>query len=218
MSYDDKSLMQQGFRVRHKYKRRPHCHSVCERCGVKRRKTSSGWEYFDPARQPQPIDGSKSKPHWTSSNPPCVKRESEQSDIVECRKCGCHYEKKHIVDGVCIDCREDVAEQALVRAQARKPEPFTAKAELTNDDMNVLAFFFHFVGPWADRAAAGFHDPEIAHHRNFYENWQKFADILKRLYDSTGATEYMASLSVKERRALGRKIARAVAQRAKENT
>jgi hypothetical protein len=76
MSYDDKSFMQRGFRVRHKYKRRHGCHGVCERCGVKRRSTSSGWEYFNPAQQPQPVDGSKAKPYWTASNPPCVKRDA----------------------------------------------------------------------------------------------------------------------------------------------
>ena len=76
MSYDDKSFMSQGFRVRHKYKRRRGCHGVCERCGIKRRKTSSGWEYFDPARQPTYVDGSKHPPYWTSSNPPCVKRDA----------------------------------------------------------------------------------------------------------------------------------------------
>jgi hypothetical protein len=63
MSYDDKNFMTQGFRVRHKYKRRRGCHGVCERCGVKRRATTSGWEYFNP------LSGS-----WSMSNPPCVKR------------------------------------------------------------------------------------------------------------------------------------------------
>lgn len=76
MSYNDRDFMARGFRVRHKYKRRRGCHGVCERCGVKRRSTSSGWEYFDPATQPQPVDGSKAKPYWTSSNPPCVKRDA----------------------------------------------------------------------------------------------------------------------------------------------
>lgn len=76
MSYDDKSFMAQGFRVRHKYKRRRKCHNVCEFCGVKRRKTSSGWEYFDPARQPTYANSSKKHPpYWTTANPPCVKRE-----------------------------------------------------------------------------------------------------------------------------------------------
>ena len=69
MSYDDKSFMARGFRVRHKYKRRRGCYGVCERCGVKRRSTSSGWEYQVP---PERL-GMKS---WTTSNPPCVKRET----------------------------------------------------------------------------------------------------------------------------------------------
>lgn len=181
MSYDDKSFMSRGFRVRHKYKRRAGCHSVCERCGVKRRKTSSGWEYFDPRQQPEPLmqpirpggAPAKVKLHWTASNPPCVKRE-----------------------------------------EPKQPEPFMAKAELTIDDLNVLTFFFSFATPWADRIFGGFVDPEVAHHPKFYENWQKFADILTRLYKSTGAEEHLASLSARQRKALGRKIARAVAQRA----
>jgi hypothetical protein len=76
MSYDDKNFMTRGFRVRHKYKRRHGCHGVCERCGVKRRATSSGYEYFDPRRQPQPVPPQIKKlpAYWTSSNPPCVKR------------------------------------------------------------------------------------------------------------------------------------------------
>jgi len=76
MSYNDKDFMARGFRVRHKYKkRRWGCHtSTCELCGVKRRSTSSGWEYFDPARQPRPADGSKAKAYWSSNNPPCVQR------------------------------------------------------------------------------------------------------------------------------------------------
>jgi hypothetical protein len=78
MSYDDKSFMARGFRVRHKYKRRRKCHSVCERCGVKRRSTSSGYEYFNPAQQPTyapPNHKKKHPPYWSSANPPCVKKE-----------------------------------------------------------------------------------------------------------------------------------------------
>jgi len=75
MSYDDKSFMAQGFRVRHKYKKRRKCHGVCERCGIKRRATSSGYEYFDPHRQPTCMNKQKHPPYWTASNPPCVKKD-----------------------------------------------------------------------------------------------------------------------------------------------
>jgi hypothetical protein len=70
MSYDDKSFMARGFRVRHKYKRRRKCHGVCERCGVKRRRVSSGWEY----QLPQTYLSPTIKP-WMMHNPPCVKKE-----------------------------------------------------------------------------------------------------------------------------------------------
>lgn len=68
MSWDDKLHMQMGFRVRHKYKRRRGCHAVCERCGVKRRATSSGWEYWHPSEK-----------RWMSSNPHCVRRETAEA-------------------------------------------------------------------------------------------------------------------------------------------
>lgn len=163
MSYDDKRFMSRGFRVRHKYTRRGP--NICERCHVKRRRTTAGWEYFDPKTQPQPIDGSKGKPYWSSGNPPCVKWEESKEDP--------------------------------------KPELFPVKAELTQADLNVLAFFFQFVGPWVDRAEHGFVDPEIVRHPNFVENWYKFADILQRLHKSTGA---WMSLTLAKRRAIGKKI------------
>ncbi len=74
VSYDDKSFMLRGFMVRHKYKRRRGCHGVCERCGVKRRATSSGYEYFDPKRQPTYVNRKKRPAYWSSHNPPCVQR------------------------------------------------------------------------------------------------------------------------------------------------
>jgi hypothetical protein len=64
MSWDDKRFMQRGLRVRHKYSYRRGCHPVCERCGVQRRRTTSGWEYRDCASKT-----------WSSSNPPCAPKE-----------------------------------------------------------------------------------------------------------------------------------------------
>lgn len=77
MSWDDKTFMARGLRVRHKYKKRRKCHGVCERCGVKRRVTSSGYEYYDPKQQPKYAPPNQAKKHpayWTSSNPPCAAR------------------------------------------------------------------------------------------------------------------------------------------------
>lgn len=71
MSSNDKFWMQRGYRVRHAYRHRRGCHSVCVRCGVKRRKVSSGWEYA--ALRLRTVSG---RPGWSSENPPCVVRES----------------------------------------------------------------------------------------------------------------------------------------------
>lgn len=177
MSYDDKSFMSRGFRVRHKYTR-GRGPNICERCHVKRRRTTAGWEYYNPKTQPKPVDGSKAKPFWSSSNPPCVKWEEPEEES--------------------------------------KPELFPAKAELSQADLNVLSFFFQFAGPWADRAAHGFVDPEVARHPNFVENWHKFADILQRLYKSTGVEEYWASLTPAKRRALGKKISAMMHERSEK--
>ena len=66
MSYNDREFMRRGYRVRHKYgPRRRGRIAKCVRCGVKRRKTSSGWEYLLPLQLGWPR-------RWGSSNPPCV--------------------------------------------------------------------------------------------------------------------------------------------------
>jgi hypothetical protein len=62
VSYDDKNFLALGFRVRHKYARRPGRLSKCVLCGVKRRQRSGGWEYLLPDAT------------WTTSNPPCARK------------------------------------------------------------------------------------------------------------------------------------------------
>ena len=66
MSYDDKHFLEQGYRVRHKYKRGRGNTRTCELCGCKRRRVSSGWEYLR-----------KTTPGWTPSNPPCALKETK---------------------------------------------------------------------------------------------------------------------------------------------
>ena len=64
MSSDDKFYSQNGYRVRHAYKKARKSHPVCVLCGVKRRKISSGWEYWKPNEK-----------RWCINNPPCIKHE-----------------------------------------------------------------------------------------------------------------------------------------------
>lgn len=71
MSWNDKFFMKCGLRVRHLYKRKRGCHPVCVRCGIKRRRTTSGWEYLmHGAREIQMVSGGRGG--WVSINPPCV--------------------------------------------------------------------------------------------------------------------------------------------------
>lgn len=64
MSWNDPFFMAAGFRVRHKYKRRPGINTqTCVLCGCKRRKTTSGWQWL--AGLP---------PKWMTVNPPCVEK------------------------------------------------------------------------------------------------------------------------------------------------
>lgn len=67
MSYDDKRFLEQGYRVRHKYKRGRGNTRTCELCGCKRRRVSSGWEYLN---APGTLG-------WTMSNPPCALKEAK---------------------------------------------------------------------------------------------------------------------------------------------
>ncbi len=62
MSYDNKTFMRMGRFVAHRYARRRGRRRVCIRCGTKRRRTSSGWEWRS--------TGFASS--WSSSNPPCA--------------------------------------------------------------------------------------------------------------------------------------------------
>lgn len=55
--------------VQHRYRRGHKGYRKCIRCGVKRRRTSSGWEYASPD-----ITTVSGALPWTSENPPCVKR------------------------------------------------------------------------------------------------------------------------------------------------
>lgn len=73
MSWNDRYFMERGLRVRHKYKRCRGCHAVCIHCGVKRRRTTSGWEYISPgAREIVMVSGGRGG--WMAINPPCAKR------------------------------------------------------------------------------------------------------------------------------------------------
>lgn len=65
MRWWDAMFMAQGRYVRHAYgKPRAGRSSCCARCGVRRRRRSSGWEYAEPGKA------------WTMSNPPCIARAS----------------------------------------------------------------------------------------------------------------------------------------------
>lgn len=64
MSWDDKTFLARGHYVRHAYVKKRRGHNLCTRCGVKRRAVPSGWEYLTRSGQ------------WTSSNPPCARKES----------------------------------------------------------------------------------------------------------------------------------------------
>lgn len=64
MSSDNKFYGTNGYRVKHTYKRTGKSLPVCVLCGVKRRKVSSGWEYWRPNEKT-----------WGMNNPPCIKHE-----------------------------------------------------------------------------------------------------------------------------------------------
>jgi hypothetical protein len=60
----DRDMYKAHYYVVHKYGRPKHGrHQKCERCGVKRRSHSSGWEWYVPSQE-----------RWTSVNPPCALR------------------------------------------------------------------------------------------------------------------------------------------------
>lgn len=68
MSRDDKLYLKLGYYVRHKFGRyRRGRHQCCERCGVKRRRTTAGWEWTDPQFK---------LATWSPYNPPCIKKAS----------------------------------------------------------------------------------------------------------------------------------------------
>lgn len=55
--------MRLGLFVMHKYGRHRHGRiDTCERCGTKRRKTTSGWQWKSPGRA------------WTATNPVCTSK------------------------------------------------------------------------------------------------------------------------------------------------
>lgn len=65
MTSDDKFYAQQGYRVKHSYKKRGSgVGTICVRCGVRRRKTSAGWEWWRPLTK-----------SWNLNNPPCTLRD-----------------------------------------------------------------------------------------------------------------------------------------------
>jgi hypothetical protein len=73
VSYADKEFMLRGLRVRHSYGRVRGNTKTCVRCGTKRRRVSSGWEY-------QLVKG---RPFWSGNNPPCSPRVKPPSTTSE---------------------------------------------------------------------------------------------------------------------------------------
>jgi hypothetical protein len=75
MSWDDKRFMAEGRRVRHRYKKRRGCHSVCVRCSVKRRYRFGDFEYLLPRLLIADTDIWVTG-IWVAANPACTFRSS----------------------------------------------------------------------------------------------------------------------------------------------
>ena len=200
MSYDDKGFMSRGFRVRHKYTR-GRGPNICERCHVKRRRTSSGWEYFDPQTQPQPVDGSKAKPYWTASNPPCVKRD-EQPEPSDDKRIPMRIET--IADKP-VDSKPDAFDSETFRA-----EKFTV--ELNLSDVFLLGFFMQFTGCTADRVYHGIVDPGVP--VDFWSKWSRLSELITKLHNAHEVKYPKKVFTSAEKKRFAAKIRKALAKAA----
>jgi hypothetical protein len=80
---------------------------------------------------------------------------------------------------------------------------------LSIEDLSALTYFFiRFAGPHADRIAAKL-PVGLRNHREFMRHYHQLDDLLKRAHHATGASQMIKDMTLRQRVALGKKIAAA---------